>query len=93
MKTFFVYIMTNERNSVLYTGVTNNIEKRVYEHKNKTVPGFTSRYNITKLVYFESTNDPSQAIAREKQIKAGSRKRKIQLIESMNKTWQDLSQG
>jgi len=87
---FCVYIMTNEYNSVLYTGVTNNLKKRVFEHKEKINQGFTSKYNINKLVYYEHFTNIDEAIAREKQIKAGSRKKKIQLIESINKRWEDL---
>jgi putative endonuclease len=89
-KQFCVYIMTNKSNTVLYTGVTNDIVRRVYEHKQKLTKGFTSRYNITKLVYYEATTDINGAIAREKQIKGGSRRKKIALIESMNPEWKDL---
>jgi len=87
---YYVYIMTNKNNTVLYTGVTNDISKRVYEHKEKIVEGFTKKYSITKLVYLESYNYVNDALAREKQIKAGSRKKKIQLIESINKEHRDL---
>jgi putative endonuclease len=83
--------MTNKPRGVLYTGVTNDINRRVYEHKQKTVPGFTSRYNITRLVYCESTTDVAAAIEREKQIKGWLRSKKIALIESMNPKWDDLS--
>jgi putative endonuclease len=86
----YVYIMTNKRNTVLYTGVTSNLIKRVYEHKEKLVKGFTKKYNINKLVYYEVFDDITNAISREKQIKAGSRKKKIELIESINKEWKDL---
>ncbi|NEQ73505.1 MAG: GIY-YIG nuclease family protein [Okeania sp. SIO2C9] len=82
--------MTNKRNTVLYTGVTNDLIKRVYEHKSKLVEGFTKKYNINKLVYFEMYENPSEAIAREKQIKAGSRQKKVNLINSMNLEWKDL---
>jgi putative endonuclease len=82
--------MTNNNNSVLYTGMTNNLIRRVYEHKEKIIDGFTKKYNCTKLVYYEIFNDPYNAIAREKQIKAGSRKKKIDLINSMNPNWKDL---
>jgi len=82
--------MTN-KSKTLYTGVTHNLERRVYEHKNKLVEGFTKRYNITKLVYYEETNNVHSAIEREKQIKGWLRKRKIALIESMNPKWTDLS--
>jgi putative endonuclease len=89
-KEAYVYIMTNKRNTVLYTGVTSNLIKRVYEHKEKLVEGFTKRYKIKKLVYYEVFADITNAISREKQIKAGSRRKKIELIESMNKEWKDL---
>ena len=91
-KMYFLYIMTNKYNSVLYTGVTNNLKRRVYEHKAKLVKGFTMKYNISKLVYYEVFDDPSSAITREKQIKGGSRKKKIDWIDSMNKEWKDLYQ-
>ena len=86
-------MLTNKYNNVLYTGVTNNLERRLYEHKNKLIRGFTSRYNINKLVYFECTNDIEAAITREKQIKGWIRKRKDELVESMNPQWIDLSEG
>ena len=82
--------MTNKNNAVLYTGVTNNLQKRVYEHKEKLVEGFTKKYNVVKLVYYEIFDDPENAIAREKQIKAGSRQKKLDLINSMNQEWKDL---
>jgi len=87
---YYVYLMTNKHNTVLYTGITNNLKRRVYEHKEKLVAGFTKKYNITKLVYYEVFEDPENAILREKQIKAGSRQKKIQLIRSINRGWQDL---
>jgi putative endonuclease len=89
-KEYCVYIMTNAYNTVLYTGVTNNLQRRVAEHKSGAGSGFTKKYNVTKLVYFESGDDVNIAIAREKQIKAGSRKKKIELIESINPEWKDL---
>ena len=89
-KQYYVYIMTNKRNNVLYTGVTNDLVKRVYEHKKKFVDGFTKKYNIAKLVYYDATKDVEEAILREKKIKAGSRLKKIELVESMNKEWKDL---
>ena len=92
-KTYYIYIMTNKGNKVLYTGVTNNLERRVYEHKNKLVKGFTSQYNICKLVYFEQTNNVYEAICREKQIKGWLRIKKIKLIEKDNPAWKDLSNG
>ena len=82
--------MTNKNNTVLYTGVTRDIKKRVYEHKEKLAKGFTKRYNITKLVYYEVFDDPENAISREKQIKGGSRQKKIDLLESINRKWEDL---
>jgi len=91
MKQFYVYIMTNE-SKTLYVGVTNNLQRRVYEHKNKMIQGFTSKYNITKVVYFEVFNDIESSIKREKQIKGWLRKKKIDLIESMNPDWNDLSE-
>ena len=90
-KQYHVYIMTNPKNTVLYTGITNNLTRRVYEHKNKMVKGFTKKYNLIKLVYFEESLDAYSAIAREKQIKAGSRKKKVDLVNSMNPEWKDLS--
>jgi len=90
MNQYYVYIMTN-KSKTLYTGVTNNLERRVYEHKHKLVPGFTSTYNITLLVYFETTTDVKAAISREKQIKGWLRNKKIGLIEAVNPEWKDLS--
>ena len=87
---YYVYIMTNKRNTVLYTGVTNDLARRVYEHKEKLADGFTKKYNIVKLVYYEVLEDIENAILREKQIKAGSRQKKIQLISNVNKEWRDL---
>jgi len=89
----YVYILTNDRNTVLYTGVTRDLKKRVYEHREKITKGFTSRYNVTKLVYFEVISDPYNAIRREKQIKAGSRQKKVDLINGFNPAWCDLYDG
>jgi putative endonuclease len=89
-KQYYVYIMTNIRNTVLYTGVTNDLIRRVYEHKAKLADGFTKKYNIVKLVYYEVFEDIENAILREKQIKAGSRQKKIQLIDSTNIKWREL---
>ena len=89
-KQYYIYLMTNDNNTVIYTGVTNDLKRRVYEHKEKFVKGFTKKYNIDKLVYYEVCGDRIAAISREKQIKAGSRSRKISLIESVNKGWRDL---
>jgi putative endonuclease len=90
---FYVYIMTNKAHTVLYTGVTNSPKRRVYEHKQKLIPGFTRKYNVVKLVYYEAFGDAASAIQREKQIKAGPRKKKEQLINSINKEWRDLFDG
>ena len=90
-KEYYVYIMTN-KSRTLYTGVTNSLMRRVYEHKNKLVPGFTNKYNIQFLVYYEAGSDIHAAIAREKQIKGWLRAKKIALIDSMNPQWKDLSE-
>ena len=92
MKQYYVYIMTNGSRT-LYTGVTDDLVRRVYEHKNKLIEGFTKRYNITRLVHYEVTSDVQAAIQREKQIKGWLRKKKIALIEAANPGWQDLSRG
>lgn len=88
---YYVYIMTNKYNSVVYTGVTNNLERRVYQHKNKLLEGFTKKYNADRLVYFEMTEDVKSAIEREKQIKGWTREKKNSLIEAVNPIWSDLS--
>ena len=86
-----VYILANKSNSVLYTGVTSDLENRLFEHKSYTNPSsFVSRYKVIKLVYYEEFNSVSEAILREKQIKAGSRKKKIKLVDSINSDWKDL---
>jgi putative endonuclease len=91
-KQFYVYIMTNNpKPAVLYVGITGDLTRRVWQHKNKLVPGFTSRYNLTRLVYFECFVYPDAAIAREKEIKGWRRSKKIKLIESMNPNWADLA--
>ena len=90
-RAYYVYIMANWNDKVIYVGVTNNLEHRVYAHKNKLVDGFTKRYNINKLVYYDQTTDVKAAIEREKQIKGWVRKRKNELITSMNPGWNDLS--
>lgn len=90
-KSYYVYIVTNKNNNVLYTGVTNDLQRRIYEHKNKIISGFTEKYNVNKLVYFEETSDIESAILREKQIKSGSRQKKVDLINSCNEEWADLS--
>jgi putative endonuclease len=89
-KQYFIYIMINKNHSVLYTGVTNDLKRRGYEHKNKLAEGFTKKYNVNKLVFYEIYNDINEAITREKQIKGYSRARKIKLIEEMNNQWNDL---
>jgi|SRR5581483_1202543 len=92
-KHFYIYIMaSNSREHVLYTGVTGNLPRRVFEHKQKQSPGFTSRYDVTRLVYYEMFSYPGDAIAREKQIKGWRRSRKIKLIESKNPHWHDLAE-
>ena len=87
---YHVYMMTNKFDSVIYTGITSDLKKRIYEHKEKLVAGFTAKYNIAKLVYYEVFADPENAILREKQIKGGSRRKKIDLINKTNKDWRDL---
>ncbi len=91
MNRYYVYIMASYR-GVLYTGVTSDLTRRVYEHRHKLVNGFTKKYNVSKLVYYEATNDVKSAIAREKQIKGWLRKKKVVLIESMNPSWVDLGE-
>jgi len=90
-KTYYVYLITNWNNKVLYIGVTSNLEHRVQQHKNKLIKDFTEKYNVNKLVYFEQTNDIESAIAREKEIKKWRREKKNILVESTNGKWQDLS--
>jgi putative endonuclease len=90
-KEYFVYILTNRGNRVLYTGMTNNLSRRMYEHKSLIGNSFTSRYKVTKLVYFETFDNPGDPIAREKQIKAWSRQKKIDLINGFNPNWDDLT--
>ena len=87
---YYIYIMTNKRNTVIYTGVTNDLKRRAYEHKEKLAEGFTKKYNITKLVYYEVFEAVENAILREKQLKGGSRQKKIELANSMNEEWRDL---
>ena len=88
-RTYWVYIATNKSNT-LYTGVTNNLSRRMYEHRHKIINGFTAKYNINKLIYFQEFNTPEEAIAAEKKIKGWTRKKKIQLIKSINPTFRDL---
>jgi putative endonuclease len=89
-KQSYVYILFNKSDGVLYTGITSDLIKRIFEHKSKVIKGFTQKYNVDKLGYYEIFEDIEQAILREKQIKAGSRKKKIELIESINPEWKDL---
>jgi len=90
-KSYYVYIITNKWNTTLYIGVTSDLLKRMFQHKNKLIDGFSRRYNLTKLVYFEETNDVNAALAREKQLKKYKRKKKIDLIKSVNPKFEDLS--
>ena len=89
---YYVYILSNWNNRVLYTGITNNLERRIVEHKSHLTQGFTSKYNVRKLVYFDNTADVKRAIERDKQIKGWTRNKKVALIEQMNPDWRDLSQ-
>lgn len=91
-RTYYVYLLTNWNNRVIYVGVTNNLERRIYEHKNKLVEGFTKKYNLTKLVYFEDTIDIAVAIGREKEIKKWRRQKKNQLVNRTNPDWRDLNE-
>jgi len=91
-KQAYIYILANKYNTTLYTGVTSDLIRRIWEHKNKLVDGFTKKYNLTKLVYYEVAEDIESAIFREKQIKAGSRKGKTDLIKSKNPDWKDLTE-
>lgn len=91
MKMFFVYVLTNRYHTVYYTGMTNNLLRRIHEHKTKVNNGFSAKYNIDKLIYYEAYDNPTDAISREKQIKKYSRKKKIMLIERMNSRWLDLN--
>ena len=87
---YYIYILTNKSNKVMYIGVTNNLVRRVYEHKNKLVKGFTEKYNVTKLVYYEAIDNVVTAIEREKELKGWTRDKKIKLIEDENRLWEDL---
>ena len=89
-KQYYIYLLGNKNNTTIYTGITSDLKRRIWEHKNKTTKGFSSKYNLYKLLYYEIYNDPENAIIREKQIKSGSREKKIELIESMNLKWIDL---
>ena len=89
-KQYYVYILFNKKNGTLYTGVTNDLAKRIWQHKNKVVEGFTKKYGVDKLGHYEVCEDINSAIAREKQLKGGNRKTKLELIELNNPNWQDL---
>ena len=93
MKNYYIYIMANKTNTTIYIGVTSDIMKRVWQHKNKVIDGFTKHYNVDKLVYYEETTDVNSAIAREKQLKGWNRAKKNKLIESINPNWDDLYDG
>ena len=90
-KNYYIYILTNWNNKVMYIGVTNNLQRRLFEHKNKLIDGFSKKYNCNKLVYFELFFDISEAIKREKEIKKWRREKKNNLVKSMNPEWKDLS--
>ncbi len=91
MNQYYIYILASKRNGTLYVGVTNNLERRLYEHKNNLIQGFTSKYKVHSLVYYEQTNDIYSAIKREKQLKGWNRKWKLDLVEKINPEWHDLS--
>ena len=91
--TYYVYLLTNWNDKVMYVGMTNDLKRRIHEHKTKAVKGFTAKYNVHKLVYFEETTDVHVAIAREKEIKKWRRQKKNALVQSMNPEWRDLSEG
>ena len=90
LKRFYVYILASQRNGTLYIGITNNLRRRIFEHKNKIIKGFTTKYNVDKLVYWETYAAPGQAIYREKEMKEWRRRNKTNLIEKDNPTWRDL---
>jgi len=90
-KTYYVYILASKRNGTLYIGVTNNLERRLYEHRNNLIEGFTNKYNVHNLVYYEDVNDIQAALQREKQLKRWTRKWKLELIEKVNPAWRDLA--
>ena len=92
-KQYYVYILTNKSNNVLYIGVTNNLERRMFEHKNKLIEGFSKKYNLTKLIYFEMSENAESAIRREKQLKNWHREWKINLINQFNPEWKNLSEN
>jgi putative endonuclease len=87
---YYVYILASRKDGAIYTGITNDIVRRIYQHRTKAIPGFTSKYNITRLVWFETYDDPTSAISREKELKKWKRAWKVQLIEAQNPEWNDL---
>ena len=89
---YYIYILTNKRNGTLYVGVTNNLQRRLYEHKNNLIAGFSAKYNLHSLIYFEETHNIKEALYREKQLKKWNRKWKLSLIEKSNPSWKDLSE-
>ena len=89
-KQYYVYILTNQSNKVMYVGSSSNLKVRIYQHKQKLIPGFTAKYNVNKLVYFEVTNDPYSAVTRERNLKGWRRARKNQLVETTNPGWEEL---
>ena len=89
-KQYYVYILTNQSNKVMYIGSSSNLAARIYQHKQKLIPGFTAKYNVNKLVYFEVTNDPYSAVTRERKLKGWVRARKNQLVETTNPGWEEL---
>jgi len=92
-KNYYTYILANKRNNVVYVGVSDDLVKRVWQHKNKVVKGFTQKYNVDRLVYYEIYENPEEAINREKQLKGGSRDDKVALVNKMNSEWKDLYEG
>ncbi|TSC62467.1 MAG: putative endonuclease [Parcubacteria group bacterium Gr01-1014_48] len=93
MKTYYVYILASRRNGTLYIGVTNNLARRIWEHQQSLIEGFTKKYHVNHLVYYEATNDINSALQREKQLKKWNRKWKLELIEKVNSEWKDLTTG
>ena len=91
-KAYYVYLLTNWNNKIMYVGITNDLERRIYEHKEKVVKGFTEKYNVNKLVYYEQTSDVDAALNREKEIKKWRREKKDSLVENTNPLWRDLSE-
>ena len=92
-KSYYIYFLTNWNHKVIYVGITNDLNRRICEHKNKLIPGFTKKYNLNKLIYLEETCDVNAAIAREKEIKKWRREKKDKLVNQLNPSWQDLSKG